>query len=567
MESGEEEKRSPRNSIAKHPRAARANFLLDAARVATNAGVSRNLKNIGLVSGATMVSRVLGLVRDMQTAAVFGLSGISSAFFTAYQLPNLFRRLLGEGSLTAAFVPTLNIELEQRRREGAFALVNQVASWLTVVAGAVVVAAMIFFSQPPWIEAAARVFTGDNATVQRWLLSGNMTVVLFPYLLFVCLASVFSSALQSLGRFLEPALSPIWLNLAMIGMLWLGVRLWPDAKMTQVYMLCAGVLVGGLGQMCVPGWALLREGWRPRFTLELSEPVRAIFRLMAPTVLGSAVYLINMTVSRYIALSLNDGAVALLNFAQRLMELPIGVFAVAVSTVVFPLISRFAAQNDTAGMANAYRKGMRLILLINIPAAAGLGVLALPLIRLLFQRGEFVASDTFAMAPVLAIYAVGLPFFSFVNLVLRAFYARRDTKTPVVAALLSFVVNIVLSLALMGPLSTAGLAIAGNAAIIVQAVFLQVMLTRKAPEMAFIHIGRDLGKIIIASAAMGAAVWGGWRAWTHLATATTFNTACGLAIMIAAGVALYAALAWVLRIEGRDEARAMILKRIRPRSR
>ncbi len=540
--------------------------MLAAARVATNAGVSKNLKNIGLVSGATLVSRVLGLVRDVQTAAVFGLTGISSAFFTAYQLPNLFRRLLGEGSLTAAFVPTLNIELEQRQRAGAFVLVNQVASWLLVVCGALVATAMIFFSQPAWLEAAARLFVSDESAIRLWLLSGNMTVVLFPYLLFVCLAAVFSGALQSLGRFLEPALSPIWLNIAMIGLLWLGAKLWPgsghDAKMCQVYALCAGVLLGGIGQMAVPCWALLREGWRPRFSLELSEPVRAIFRLMAPTVLGSAVYLINMTVARYIGLSLNEGAVALLNFAQRLMELPVGVFAVAVSTVVFPLISRFAAQNDEAGMTGAYRKGIRLILLINIPAAAGLGVLAVPLVRLLFQRGEFVAGDTLAMAPVLAIYAAGLPFFSFVNLVLRAFYARRDTVTPVWAALLSFVVNIVLSLALMGPLSTAGLAIAGNAAIVAQAVFLQARLTRKAPGMAFHHIGRDLAKILVASALMAGAVWLGWAAWSGGMPHTKWHDVAGLSLLIAAGIAIYAALAWLLRVDGREELRAMLLRKL-----
>ncbi|WP_334319645.1 lipid II flippase MurJ, partial [Termitidicoccus mucosus] len=294
------------------------------------------MASVAVVSAATLASRVLGLVRDSLTAAVFGTSGLLSAFFTAFQLPNLFRRLLGEGALTAAFVPTLNEELERRQREGAFRLVNEVASWLLVVSAAVVGAAMVFFSQPAWIEAAARAFGGDDDTVARWLASGGMTVVLFPYLVFVCLAAVFSSALQTLGRFLEPAVSPVWLNVAMIAALVIGWKCWPGeaggADSARMRVLCAGVLVGGAGQMVLPAWALMRHGWRPRFALALSGPVRAIFRLMAPTVLGSAVYLINMTVSRFIGLSLNDSAVALLNFAQRLMELPIGVFAVAVST-------------------------------------------------------------------------------------------------------------------------------------------------------------------------------------------------------------------------------------------
>ena len=533
-----------------------------------NALVSKNLKNIGIVSGATMLSRVLGLLRESQSAAVFGATGMLSAFFTAFQLPNLFRRLLGEGALTAAFVPTLNIELEHRQRAGAFTLVNQVASWLLLVAGALVTAAMLFFSQPAWIESIARLFGLGDEAVHRWLLSAGMTVVLFPYLLLVCLAAVFSSALQTLGRFLEPAISPIWLNIAMISLLYLGTRLYPgttpEAQMSQLHMLCAGVLIGGLGQMAVPGWALLREGWRPRFTLERTDALRAIFRLMVPTVIGSAVYLVNMTVSRYIGISLNESAVALLNYAQRLMELPIGVFAVAVTTVVFPLISRCAANNDDPGMAAAYQRGMRLILLINIPAAAGLAVLAVPVIRLLFQHGQFTAADTQNMSPILAVYAAGLPFFSYVNLSLRAFFAKRDMMTPVWAALLSFAVNLALSLALMRPLSTLGLAIAGNAAIIVQAVYLQYKLTHKMPNMAFRHLARDLFKITAASALMGATVWTGWRVWTHLIPSPRWlPVACGLAIMIASGATIYAALVWFFRVESREEIRATILRRFR----
>jgi putative peptidoglycan lipid II flippase len=530
---------------------------------------------VAVVAAATLASRVLGLVRDSLTAAVFGAGGLLSAFFTAFQLPNLFRRLLGEGALTAAFVPVLNEELERRRREGAFRLVNEVASWLLVVSAAVTGAAMVFFSQPAWIEAAARAFGGDDAVVARWLASGGMTVALFPYLVFVCLAAVFSSALQTLGRFLEPAVSPAWLNVAMIAALVIGWKCWPDgggaladiadiagAGGMRMRLLCAGVLIGGAGQMVLPAWALARRGWRPRFALALSGPVRAIFRLMAPTVLGSAVYLVNMTVARFIALSLNDGAVALLNFAQRLMELPIGVFAVAVSTVVFPLISRRAAQGDMEGMAEGYRRGMRLVLLVNVPAAAGLAVLAVPLIGVLFQRGAFAAGDTLAMAPVLAVCAAGLPFFSFVNLMLRAFYARRDTRTPVLAAGLSFVVNLGLSLALMRRFGTAGLAAAGSVAIAAQAVFLQIRLTAAEGRLAFRFVRRDLGKIIAASVAMGAAVRGGWLAWEACAgTGSKWADAAGLGLMIAAGAAVYGALAWLLRVEGLGELAGVLRRR------
>ncbi len=524
--------------------------------------MSKNLKNIGLVASLTMVSRVLGLVRDSLTAAIFGTSALASAFFAAFQLPNLFRRLLGEGALTAAFVPTLNDELAKRRREGAFVLVNEVSSWLLIVSGALVLGAMVLLSQPAWLVALGRAGGAEADTVGRWLQGAELALVLFPYLIFVCMAAAFSAALQTLGRFLEPALSPVWLNLAMIGLLAGAVWLRPEMKETQMNALCAGVLVGGFFQMAVPAWALMREGWRPRFTPRLSGPVREIMRLMGPTLLGSAVYLINMTVSRFIGLSLNDSAVSVLNFAQRLMELPIGVFAVAVTTVVFPLISRHAAQGNREGLALSYRKGMRLILAVNVPAAVGLAILGEPVIRLLFQRGAFDAADTLAMVPVLAVAAAGLPFLAFANLALRAFYAEKDTVTPMHAALLSFVVNVTLSFALMGRFSTVGLAAASTVATLVQAWYLQAKLTRKRPELSLRHIAGDLAKVVAASALMGVAVWGGWHSWTLWQPQSGWSDALGLFLTISGGVILYAALAWLFRVEARAEIAELIQRRI-----
>jgi putative peptidoglycan lipid II flippase len=521
--------------------------------------VSKSLKNISVVASATMVSRVLGLVREMLTAAVFGTSALASAYATAFQLPNLFRRLLAEGGMTAAFVPTLNEELEQRQRPGAFRLVNQVSSWLLVVTGVLVVLAMVVLSQQSWIAGIGHQFGADDATINRWLLAAKLAVVLFPYLVFVCLAAAFSAALQTLNRFLEPALSPIWLNVAMIGLLFTGTYL-GGTDVVKMNWFCGGVLLGGFLQMAVPAWALTREGWRPQFDLNRSEPVRAVVRLMGPTVLGSAVYLINMTVSRFVGLSLNDATVSVLNYAQRLMELPIGVFAVAVSTVVFPLISRYAARGDMDQLGVAYRKGMRLILMINIPAAVGLALLAEPVIRLFFQHGKFHAADTQLMMPVLMVYALGLPFFSFVNLVLRAFYAQKDTATPVRAALLSFIVNLGLSIALMGPLSTVGLAIAGNVAIIAQAWYLQVKLARKTPQLAVHHLFGDLGKIAIASTVMGLVVAAGWCTTTHYFPQTKLTDGCAVAALVVAGVSVYGGLLWLLRIEGREELGALIAR-------
>lgn len=518
-----------------------------------NCAVSRSLKNIGIVSAATMVSRVLGLGRDVLVTAVFGTSALASAFVTAFTLPNLFRRLLGEGALTAAMVPTLNDELAARQKAGAFALLNQVASWLGLVTLLIVGGSMLGLhglADASWLERVV-----DNAaTVERWRLAAEIGVFLFPYLFFVCLAAAFSAALQTLNRFLEPALSPIWLNLAIIGAL--GGAVWGlgiEVGEARMRWLCGGVLVGGFLQMAVPAGALMvREGWRPRLDLSLSPAVRAVLVLMGPTVLGSAVYLINLAVSRVIGLSLNEAAATILNLATRLIELPIGVFAIAVSTVVFPLISSYAAKREWGKLAAAYHHGMRLVLAINVPAAAGMVVLASPIIRVLFQRGEFTGADTTAMAPVLMVFAAGLPFFAYVNLMLRAFYAEKDTRTPVKAAVLSFVINVGLSLLLMGPLSTMGLALASNLAVVAQAVYLQRALTRQRRELGVATLLPSVVKILVGSAAMGLVLWGGLQ-WIAPDAQTWWADFGRLAVGVPVGAGLYAAVVWTLRLEGRDE--------------
>jgi putative peptidoglycan lipid II flippase len=519
--------------------------------------VSKSLKNISAVAIATVVSRVLGLVREIFIAAAFGTSALNSAFVSAFTLPNLFRRLLGEGALTAAFVPTLTHELEHRQRTAAFALLSKVTSWLVVVTVGVVALAMLASANAGALLRLAGGLEPAEATVTRFLLAANLAVILFPYMVFVCLAAALSAACQVLGRFAEPAWSPVWLNLAILLSLALG-GWWAWGDLARMHLLCSGVLVGGFLQMAVPAAVLWREGWRPGFDLRPDERVREIMRLMGPTVIGSAIYLINMSISRLLGLSLNDQANTILNLATRVMELPIGIFTVAIATVVFPLIARHAARSDWASLGKDYHKGLRLVLIVNVPAGIGLALLSEPVTRLLFQRGEFTAADTMLMTPILALYALGLPFLSFTTVALRGFYALKDTKTPVRAAALSFGVNLFLSLVLMRWFSTVGLALAGNLAVLAQAWYLQVKLAGKQPGLGFAPLLPSLAKIIVAGALMGAAVWGGRR----LVAGFTWTTQVGDLVMILGliplAVAVYGALLWLMRIEGREELAAML---------
>jgi len=258
--------------------------------------VSKNLKNIGVVSFLTVISRMLGLVRDQLSAAIFGASLLNSAFITAFNLPNLFRRLLGEGSLTAAFLPTLQEELHKHGRPGAYALLNKVVSWLVAVTGGLVAVAMVLFAH-------SRMIGGQE---EKWYLAADLTVILFPYLLFICVAAAFNATLNVFEHFTEPALSPIWLNLSMILTLGgAGLSLGADADWGDPLALRRRADRGFL-QMAVPAGVLIKEGWRPRFDFALSPRVYEIAQLMAPGLFGTAIYQINIYVSRLLAFSLND---------------------------------------------------------------------------------------------------------------------------------------------------------------------------------------------------------------------------------------------------------------------
>ncbi len=494
------------------------------------------------MSALTVVSRVLGLVRDQLSAAIFGASVINSAFITAFNLPNLFRRLLGEGSLTAAFVPTLQTAIRDRGQPGAHDLLNKVSSWLVLVCGVLVALGVMVFAN-------ARVVPGHEA---KWYLAADLTALLFPYLLLICVAAAFSAALQVMQRFTEPALSPIWLNLCMIASLGGAGLHWADTDLGRVYWLCAGVLVGGFLQMAVPAWTLMRFGWRPRWDLRADDGVLEIARLMAPGLFGTAVYQINIFISRTLAYSIDDSSATVFFLANRLMELPIGVFAIAVSTVVYPLIAKHAADSDFDAMGEDFRKGLRLILVINVPAAFGLALLSEPIVRLLFQHGRFTAADTASMVVLLRWFVVAMPFFSVVSLTARAFYAVKDMRTPVRAATWSFGVNVALSLLLLKPLGAAGLVIASTVAIVVQTAYLERALVRRLPTLAFASLWADLGKVLVGAVALSLVVGGGWAWMRAQLTLGRWTDVWALVVLIPAGTAVYAAVIAALKVPGVD---------------
>jgi putative peptidoglycan lipid II flippase len=339
----------------------------------------------------------------------------------------------------------------------------------------------------------------------------------------------------------------------MIGSLAGAAWLWRAGEAAIAAGLCGGVLLGGFFQMIVPAVVLMREGWRPTFDLGRSERVNEIALLMAPGLFGTAIYQINVFVSRLFAFSISEGEASLFFYSNRLMELPIGVFAIAVATVVYPLLARHAAEKNFLGMADDYRRGVRLILLLNVPAAVGLTVLSTPIVRLLYERGKFSAADTATMAPLLALFALGMPFFAVTSLITRAFYANKDTTTPVKVATLSFVLNITLGWWLKDILGARGLVIASTIAVLVQTLVLQRQLGESFPGMVFGELWRSVGKILLASLAMAVAVGGGW--W--LLDGVRGADVIAVAGLIPLGVVVYGLSLRALRIEGQEELRAL----------
>lgn len=516
--------------------------------------MSRSLERIANVAGSTALSRVLGLVREMLAARLLGASALHSAFLTAFTLPNLFRRFLGEGALTGALVPVLTDRLRKEGHPGVFEAVNQVFSWLSVTGAALVVAI--------WLVSGGLWFLGDLDPRFRQALL--FTFALMPFLLFVCGAAALAACCQVLGRFGVPALGQVWLNLCMILALNVVGYLAADTMEGRVWWLCGGVLVGGVFQLITPAAVLWRMGWRPGWSLLRTPTVREVALLMGPSLLGAAIYQINLASSRLFAFHLDESAASYLNYASRLMELPMGMFAIAVATVVFPLLASHASAGNTGGFCHAFRQGVRLNLAVTVPAGAGLILLAEPIIRVLFQAGEFTAADTEACVPVLAVFAAALPFHALSSLCVRAFHAVKDTQAPLQAAIASLVANLALSLILPRYFGTPGLAAAANLAMGLQAALLARAVARRFPEVAWGRLWEDLLKIAAATVMLVVTVLivqgrlGGEAGDGKIAGLLE------LAASIPAGGFAYGLTLWILRLEGREQLWKLVQRRLSP---
>jgi len=432
-------------------------------------------KNIARAAGvlgfATILSRIMGMVRDMVVSRLFGAGFATDAFFAAFQIPNMLRRFFAEGALTSAFVPTFSETYTRRGEDEARELANICFTLLTIVMAGITVAGICF---SPLI--VRLMFPGFAAEPSKLELTVMLNRLMFPYIFFVSLVALCMGILNTLRHFFTPAISTVFLNLAMI----FCAALLHGFFAVPIVSLAVGVLAGGLIQLILQLPVLWKKGFplRPRFAFNRPE-VRRIALLMGPSVFGVGVYYLNLTVGNILASLLPQGSVSYLYYAQRLFEFPQGIFTVSVAQAVLPSMSRQAAEGDLEAMKESLRFGLSLILFITIPALVGLMVAATPIFSLLFMGGEFDYAKAGQCGRALLYYSVGLSFVAMVRVLAPAFYALKDTRTPVLTAFVAFIANLLFSLALMGPMLHAGLALASSLSALVNMLLLLYFLRRK----------------------------------------------------------------------------------------
>jgi putative peptidoglycan lipid II flippase len=521
---------------------------------------SRLARSAGVTGVATMASRVLGLVRDQILAWQFGAGNAMDAFNVAFRIPNLVRDLFAEGAMSAAFVPTFTRLLTTEGRESAWRLANNVITALLLITGILVVAGIVF------AEPLVTAFAGDYAAEPGKLpLTVSLTRIMLPFLMLVALAAACMGMLNSLHHFFVPALSPAMFNVGTIICALTLVPLMPQFGLPAIAAIAIGTLVGGFGQLAVQWPALVREGYGYRPVLDFNdESLRRVLVLMGPGTIGLAATQVNVFVNTVLATGEGTGAVSWLNYAFRLMYLPIGLFGVSVATAAVPAVSRHAARNDRAAIRRTMADGLSLMMMLNVPATVGLIVLATPIIRVIFERRAFTPADTAATAAALQFYAIGLVGYSVVRIASPTFYALNESRTPVRISIISVLANAVLNITLVRLLGYRGLALGTSIAALLNGAALMFLLRRRLDGIEGRRVVLSFVKITTASIAMGAAAFFAESSLTLWFPGTTFLAqSVRLAIAIAVAIAVLAAAAHLMRIHEFREGLWLVTSRLR----
>ena len=434
---------------------------------------------LSLVSSLTLVSRFLGLARDIMFFGCFGASIIGEAFILAFTFPNLFRRMLGEGTLSSAFIPIFTDTLKRESKEKAFLLLSNLVSRLFLFLGLLAIIVILF-----------SYFGSSSFGLEqgKWTNGLFLNSLSFGYVVFICISAILVGALNSNGRFFEGAFSPVLLNLCMVGSMFMGKFIWGLSGMNLAVLLCLSVIFAGFLQLLLP-WISLRKsmGWKWKVTISESDGINRIKSLFWVGAMGAAVGQVNILISRFLAYSLEEsGGLSYLFLSSRLVELPLGVFAVAISTVFFPEMSRAISSGENMRFKKSVLSGLVMTGGITIPAAAGLAILAEPILTALYQWNEFGAKNVSGAKEILVISSIGLPFYAISTFLVKVFHSQKNMRVPLNAAICSLIANFVLSLILIADYQAHGLALANVLAAVMQTLYLVFKLN--------VHPLRQLGR-------------------------------------------------------------------------
>jgi putative peptidoglycan lipid II flippase len=510
-------------------------------------------KAAGVVSFYTLISRVLGLVRDMVVARFFGAGMAADAFFVALRIPNMLRRFTAEGSMTMAFIPVFTEYVENRPKKDAVELARVTLTLLSIILAVITVAGIIF---SPWI---VRIMAWGYGTGEKYDLTVYLTRITFPYLFLISIVAFFMGVLNSMRHFAAPAAAPILLNLGIISCTWL-LSPYMSEPVTGTAI---GVVLGGVAQVFLQIPWLIKKGislaplWMPGH-----PAVRSIVMLVIPSILGSAIYQVNQLTGTFLASLLAEGSVSWLYYADRLMELPLGVFAIAISTATLPSLSRQAAGKKLKDFRDTIEHSLRMTFFITMPSIVGLILLGRPVIQLFFQRGVFDAFSTEMTVRALIYYAMGLWAFSGVKIVVSGFYALQDTVTPVKVAVLTFFSYLIFGLILMRPLGHGGLALALSLSSSLQFAALVLLIRKKLNGCNILPL-KAISRFLCAALVMGLAVGYFHSAWLSTGPDTSvFAISLNLFILICIGILVYSGAAGIMGCEEVNTVLRMIKRKI-----
>ena len=456
-------------------------------------------KATGIVSGMTLISRIFGFIRDMFIAMTFGSSVAADAFFVAFRIPNMQRRVLSEGAITSAFIPVFTETLAQKGHQAAQQLTANIFNILLIILS--IFSLILFLFSPIVVTIFAPGFLDDS---EKFNLTVNLTRWMAPYLFFIGLSAFSMGILNSLQVFALPAATPILQNISMI----VAILVIVPQLDKPIIGLAIGVLIGGILQflMQIPPIIKKGYGWKNHIFIKQPEVIK-IAKLMGPAILGLAVYELNLMVDTLLASTLTEGSISYLYYGNRLVQLPLGVFAVALSVVLLPTLSSHAAKDEKKELVQTLNFSIRLILFITIPATIGLIILSEPIVNTLWERGEFQYTSTQGTAIAVYFYSIGLCGYSGVKVIAPAFYSLQDTKTPAKIGIYSMLLNIILNLILMKPLQHGGLALATSISALFNAIALIYCLRKKLGLLGGRKIFRSTIKMSFAASVMGLIIY------------------------------------------------------------